>query len=47
MRRYSGDGAATLRLIAVEHMPEAVARAAKPFILTLDSGGGICYVIAV
>ena len=47
MRRWSGDGAATLRLIAVEHMPEAVSRAAKPFILTLDSVGGICYLAAV
>ena len=38
-----GEGAAKLRLIAEEHMPTAVSRAAKPFILTLDNDGGICY----
>ena len=43
----SGGGAATLRLIAWKHMPEAESRAAKPFISTLDSVGGICYVIVV
>ena len=38
-----GEGAAKPRLIAEEHMPTAVSRAAKPFILTLDNDGGICY----
>ena len=38
-----GEGAAKLRLIAEEHMPTAVSRAAKPFIVTLDNDGGICY----
>ena len=42
----SGEGAAKPRLIAAEHMPAAVSGAAKPFILTLDSAGGICYLIA-
>lgn len=30
-------------MIAGEHMLTAVSRAAKPFILTLDSVGGTCY----
>lgn len=41
-----GEGAAKPRLIAAEHMTAAVSGAAKPFILTLDSAGGICYLIA-
>ena len=32
---------------SLKHMPEAESRAAKPFISTLDSVGGICYLIAV
>ena len=42
-----GEGAAKPRLIAAEHMTAAVSGAAKPFILTLDSVGGVCYLIAV
>ena len=41
-----GEGAAKPRLIAAEHMTAAVSGAAKPFILTLDSAGDICYLIA-
>ena len=40
-----GGEAAKPRLIPNEHMPKAASRAAKPFILPLDSvgGSGICY----
>lgn len=41
-----GEGAAKPRLIAAEHMTAAVSGEAKPFILTLDSAGGICYLVA-
>lgn len=41
-----GEVAAKPSLIAAEHMTAAVSGAAKPFILTLDSAGGICYLIA-
>lgn len=45
--RFPGGGAATLRIFAQKHMSVAESRAAKPFILTLDSVGGVCYLIAV
>ena len=42
-----GDGAATLRLGASEHMSSMVSRATvRSFILTLDSVDGMCYLFA-
>lgn len=46
--RYTGSGAATLRLFAGKHMPVAESRAVvRPFISTIDAIDGICYLIAL
>ena len=46
--RYTGSGAATLRLFAGKHMPVAESRVVvRPFISTIDAVDGICYLIAL